>query len=49
MDIPLAKGSNVGLMGNHDDRNPQIPVEMLKDLHDLYTRPGVKIARRLIR
>ena len=49
MDIPPSKRGDILFMGDHDDGDPQILIEMLKDLHDLYTRSGVKIARRLIR
>jgi hypothetical protein len=48
MDISLCKGCDILFMGDHDDGNPQISVKMLKDLHHLDTRSGVKIARRLI-
>jgi hypothetical protein len=47
-DNSFSKGGDVRFMSNHDDRNPPISVETLKDTHDLFTRFRIEIARRFI-
>jgi len=47
-DIPLSIASNIRLVRDHDDRNSQLPIETLKDTHDLLTCLGIEIARGFV-
>ena len=41
--ISLSEGSDIQLVGDHDDRNSQLSIETLKDTHDLFTCLGIKV------
>ena len=42
------KGGDIRLMGNEDDRDAAIPVQLLKERHDLNARSGIECARGLV-
>ena len=46
--IPFSKGSDVRLMGDHDDGNSQLLIETLKDSHDFRARLRIEIARGFV-